>query len=220
MFKLLKKTLILTGGYIDLSFAKQFIENYKFDYIICADHGLVAANSLNITPNAIVGDFDSTDANILEQYKKNEDIYIRSFKPEKDYTDTEIAVDMAIDVDSTEVVIIGATGSRIDHMLANIGLLIKFLQKDISAYIIDKNNKLYLINKETVLVKEKTYGDYVSLIPVTEAVMGVTLKGFKYPLNNHKLVKEESLGISNEIIDDEARISMTCGTLLVIEAQD
>ncbi len=220
MFNLSKKTLIITGGHIDFTFAKQFINDYKFDYIICADHGLVAANSLLITPNAIVGDFDSADASILEQYKNDDNIYIRSFKPEKDYTDTEIAVDLAIEIGSTEVVILGATGSRIDHMLANIGLLIKFLQKDIAAYIIDKNNKLYLINKETVIEKEKLYGEYISLIPITDIVMGVTLKGFKYPLNNHKLVKEESLGISNEIIEDVARISMTSGTILVIEAQD
>lgn len=220
MFKLLKKTLILTGGHIDLTFAKHYISNFKFDYIICADHGLVAAHSLGITPNAIVGDFDSTDVSVLDQYKHNSDIFIRTYQPEKDYTDTEIALDMAIEVKSTEITLLGATGSRIDHMLGNIGLLIKCLKENITAHIVDKNNKLYVINMETILKKDNMYGDYVSLIPMTDEVLGVSLQGFKYPLNNHRLVKEETLSISNEVIEEEARITMSSGVLLVVESQD
>lgn len=215
-----KKTLIITGGQVDIAFAEQFVKAQTFDYIIAADHGLMIAKRLQIIPDAIVGDFDSIDVSVLEQFKQNKNINICEFKPEKDDTDTEIAINLAIEMKSNEVAILGATGNRIDHTLANIQLLKKFNIHNIAAYLIDANNKIYMIEEGIRLQKRETFGHYVSLLPISEAVENVTLIGFKYPLLRHTLIHGESLGISNEIVEEEASISFTSGTLLVIEAQD
>lgn len=224
-----KKTLIITGGYTDPIFAKEFMDKEKFDFIIAADSGLEILYKLKRNPNIIVGDFDSVNPQILSYYKENnnynenniyKEIEICTFLAEKDYTDTEAAIHTAIEHGSTEIALLGATGNRIDHMISNIHLLLILLKKNIKAYIIDNYNKCYLAENNITLQKDKIFGKYISLIPVTQEVVDVTLLGFKYPLTKHKLKKEESLGISNEIIDEKATISFTAGILLIIEAQD
>lgn len=78
----------------------------------------------------------------------------------------------------------------------------------------------YLVNTEKTLEKDKVYGKYISLIPLTSTVEGLTLTGFKYPLNDYTLPIGTSLGISNEIIGDIAHIEMKNGILILIESKD
>ena len=107
-----------------------------------------------------------------------------------------------------------------DHALANIHILKDALETNIPCQIIDEHNQIYLINKEMTLEKDKVYGKYVSLIPLTSTVEGLTLTGFKYPLNEYTLPIGTSLGISNEIIEDRAYIKMKKGILIAIESKD
>ena len=107
-----------------------------------------------------------------------------------------------------------------DHALANIHILKDALEANIPCQIIDGYNRIYLINAEKTLEKDKVYGKYISLIPLTSTVEGLTLKGFKYPLNRYNLPIGTSLGISNEIIEDIAHIEMEKGILIVIESKD
>lgn len=107
-----------------------------------------------------------------------------------------------------------------DHAIANIHILKDALESEILCQILDEHNRIYLINKEMTLEKEKIYGKYVSLIPLTSTVEGLTLTGFKYPLNNYDLPVGTSLGISNEMIEDRAHIKMEKGILIVIESRD
>lgn len=214
------KTLIVTGGRIELEFARAFLKENTFDLVIAADHGLLTVKELGIHPDIIVGDFDSIDPAVLIPYEKDQTTKIFKFRPEKDDTDTEIAIKQAIQANSTETAILGGTGSRIDHMISNIQLLLQFLPEDRKAYLIDKNNKIYLTRKNIVLSKKEMYGPYISLLPMSEEVQNVTLKGFKYPLCRHRLVQGGSIGISNEILEDTAEITFSEGTLLVIEARD
>ena len=107
-----------------------------------------------------------------------------------------------------------------DHAIANIHILKDALEANIHCQILDRYNRIYLINKSIQLEKDKVYGKYVSLIPLTSTVEGLTLTGFKYPLNNYTLPIGTSLGISNEIIDNTAHIEMKKGILIVIESKD
>lgn len=107
-----------------------------------------------------------------------------------------------------------------DHAIANIHILKDALEAEIPCQILDEYNRIYLINKEMTLSKDKAYGKYVSLIPLTSTVEGLTLTGFKYPLNNYTLPIGTSLGISNEIIEKTAHIEMKKGILIVIESKD
>ena len=105
-------------------------------------------------------------------------------------------------------------------MLGNVCLLGIGLEENIDIFLLDKNNKIRMIDKELSIEKEKQFGKYVSLIPFGGNVEGLTLKGMKYPLDNYNLGGFNSLGISNEIVDDTALITFEKGVLLVIESRD
>ena len=188
--------------------------------IIAGDRGLEALYQLKIIPNHVVGDFDSVSAEILEFYKKQSQITFHTFNSEKDNTDTDIALQLAIGLKSSRITIMGALGKRMDHALANIHILKDALEANIPCQILDEHNRIYLINKEMTLEKDKVFGKYVSLIPLTSTVEGLTLTGFKYHLNDYTLAIGTSLGISNEIIGDIAHIKMNKGILIVIESRD
>ena len=188
--------------------------------IIAGDRGLEALYQLKIIPNHVVGDFDSVSPEILEFYKKQSQIIFHTFHAEKDNTDTDIALQLAIRLKSSKITIMGALGKRMDHAIANIHILKDALEANIPCQMIDEHNRIYLINKEMTLEKEKIYGKYVSLISLTSTVEGLTLTGFKYPLHDYTLPIGTSLGISNEIIADTASIEMKNGILIVIESRD
>ena len=188
--------------------------------IIAGDRGLEALYQLKIIPNHVVGDFDSVSPEILKFYKKQSQIIFHTYHAEKDNTDTDIALQLAIKLKSSRITIMGALGRRMDHALANIHILKDALEANIPCQMIDEHNRIYLINKEMTLEKDKVYGKYVSLIPLTSTVEGLTLAGFKYPLHDYTLPIGTSLGVSTEIIENIAHIKMDKGILIVIESRD
>ena len=156
----------------------------------------------------------------MQFYQNNPKVIFHSYHPEKDYTDTDIALKLAIQLNSSSITIMGALGKRMDHALANIHILKDTLELGIPCQILDCYNKIYLVKDPKTLYKNKTYGKYISLIPLTSTVNGVTLNGFKYPLKDYTLKIGESLGISNEIVDNVATIEIKQGILIVIESID
>lgn len=213
------KTLIVSGGNVEDKLFKEINLNNQFNYIIASDRGLEVLDKFNIKPNYIIGDFDSIDKKILEKYVNNEDIVIKRLNPEKDYTDTHMAIKLATELDSNEISIIGAIGTRIDHTIANIHVLKETLDKNIECRVIDSRNEIQLINKKTVLKADKNY-KYISLIPLTTKVEGINLKGFKYQLSNATLEIGHSLGVSNEQLEDYAEIDLKEGILILIKSKD
>lgn len=212
------KTLIVSGGNIEKDFFDEIYLNNKFDYIIASDRGLEVLDEFDIKPNYIIGDFDSIDKKILNKYI-NTDIEIKELNPEKDYTDTHMAIKLAIELNSKQITIVGAIGTRIDHTIANIHVLKETLDNNIECKIMDERNEIQLINKRTTLEKEKKY-KYVSLIPLTSKVEGLTLKGFKYKLSNETLEIGHSIGVSNEQVEEYAQIDLKEGILILIKSKD
>ena len=220
-----KVGLILTGGFIELELLQEFLMTHEVLWVIAVDKGLMSAYALSLPVDRIVGDFDSVDRSALDKYK--EGIFgkvpdVITLCPEKDMTDTQVALEWAVSQSSDleEIVLLGATGSRMDHVIANMNLLKIPLYNHVKACILDKNNKIYLENESFFITKSNLYGSYISLLPFTEKVTGLTLKGFKYPLKNHTLTQGNSLGVSNEILDEKASVTMDSGILLVIESKD
>lgn len=211
------KTIIITGGNINEEFIKNEISKGNYKNIIAVDKGLEILDTCKIRPNYIIGDFDSLNENILEKYINDSSIKIIKLNPEKDFTDTHMAIKLAIELQSTEITIIGAIGTRIDHTLANIHILKEPLEKNIKCNILNENNNITLINKTTIVKKEYPY---ISLIPLTTKVEGVTLKGFKYTLNEATMKIGESVGVSNEQIDKDGIIEIKEGILVVIQSKD
>lgn len=120
---------------------------------------------------------------------------------------------------STKITIIGAIGTRIDHTIANIHILKEALDKNIKARIINQNNEIWLINKDEEIEKSDQY-KYISVIPLTNTVTGLTITGMKYPLKNYTLSIGNSLGISNEQIEKKATIQLKTGILIIIKSRD
>lgn len=187
---------------------------------MAADAGMEALYRIKIQPDIIVGDFDSVDADILEYYRQQEQIDICALNPEKDDTDTEFAIREAIRRGADEITVIGGTGTRLDHVLGNIMLLGIGLEKGVDIQLLDPNNRIRMIDKPLTIDKKEQYGKYVSLIPYSEQVSNVTLKGFKYSLDNYTMGGFNSLGVSNEIVEPEASIDLSAGQLLVVESRD
>ena len=216
----MKRCLILTGGRLDPAFAGSFLQKEKFNRVIAVDGGLKVTKVLGLVPDVNVGDFDSADPSVLAFYRKMEHIVWEVHQPEKDDTDTELALKRAMAMGAEEIVILGATGGRLDHMIGNIQLLYPCLQKGIRACIVDSQNRLYLIDGETVFKKDSVWGKYISFLPFTQEVTGITLKGFKYPLENKDICTGTSLCISNELTEEEGVITFSDGVLMAVESHD
>jgi len=212
-------TLIVSGGNINEELINEIFLNNKFDNIIACDKGLEELDKCSILPTCIIGDFDSINKTILDKYINKENIEITRLNSEKDYTDTHVAIKKAIQLKSTNVVIIGAIGTRIDHTLANINVLNELLDSNIDGRIIDSNNEIRLLKNKTVIEENNSY-KYVSLLPLTTSVKGITLNGFKYPLENATLNIGHSVGISNEQICKNASIDIKEGILILIRSRD
>ena len=213
-------TLIISGGNINSEFALEFYKIKAWTKVIGVDKGLEFLYKNEIMPTDIVGDFDSLSPDILEYYLKQKNIKTHRFQPEKNATDTQIAIEIAVAYESREIYVLGGMGSRVDHTLANIQILSIPLEKKIPAFLINENNKVFLIDKDISLEKEDQLGNYISLLPLTTLVTGVTLKGVKYPLHNHTITSNDSLGVSNEFDSQTANIELEEGILIVIQSKD
>ncbi len=216
---MIQKILIITGGPIDENFLKSLIKRERYSLILAADKGLLSADRLKLPVDYILGDFDSVPLDVLSKYE-DKSIPIQSFPQKKDKTDTQIAFEMALEKKPSGIDMVGATGSRMDHTISNIDLLIYAMNQNIDARILDANNCIYLRNKSFLIKKEEQYGDFISLLSFSYQVKGLRLYGFMYPLDGITLTAGSSLGISNRLVEDEGRVEFEEGILAVFETKD
>ncbi|MCI8505243.1 MAG: thiamine diphosphokinase [Lachnospiraceae bacterium] len=214
------KVVIVTGGDVEPSSAAGFLRTYGEAYVVAVDGGLSQTEKLGLMPDCIVGDFDTVSGPLLDDYRKR-GIPFETHRPEKDYTDTELALLYSLSLPGvTEIVILGGLGRRFDHALANVQVLLHPLKKGVPCRIVDAYNRISLADHPLELERSKVWGRYISLIPFTEQVKGVTLTGFKYPLKEATLIQGASIGISNELISEQGKIFFREGILVYIESKD
>ncbi|MCI9487944.1 MAG: thiamine diphosphokinase [Lachnospiraceae bacterium] len=214
------KIVIVAGGDVDPSSAAGFLGDYGADCVIAVDGGLERTERLGLTPDCIVGDFDTVSRPVLDRYRKM-GIPFEAHKPEKDYTDTELALTYGLSLPGvSEIAILGGLGRRFDHALANVQILLHALKKRIPCSIVDACNRISLLDGPVDLERSRIWGRYISLIPFTERVTGITLTGFKYPLKEAVFTQGGSLGVSNELIAERGRISFREGILIYVESRD
>lgn len=214
------KVAIVTGGSICKEFVEERLKSTSYDEIIAVDRGAEFFLESHFFPGYIVGDFDSIAPGILETLQQKHQTKIERHSSIKDETDTELAMRLAMSLGADYIEIYGATGTRMDHVLGNIQLLKMALDQWVHCHIIDENNRISMIRESMVIRKDQQYGEYVSLIPFTSCVKGLTLRGMKYPLNRYTLTCGLARGVSNEIVDAVAEIELEEGILLVIESKD
>ena len=219
----MKDTIIVSGGNIHIDFALDFLKKNKTENtcLIAADRGVEFFMGTDLEPDVAVGDFDSLSAEGAKYMETLKHTEIRRLKPEKDDSDTQSAANYAIEQGTERIMILGATGNRIDHLMANFGLLMLGKIKQVQIVLVDAYNYMSLIESGMILKKEEQFGKYVSFFPIEGEVTGLTLKGFKYPLNSYTLKVEDSgLTVSNEISDPEAEVTFETGKLLMIMSRD
>ncbi len=219
----MKKAYLIAGSILKEKFARNILKNkQKEDKIISIDKGLKILDKINIKPDIIIGDFDSIDKITLSKYLNNNNINIKKFPVDKDYSDTELAIKLTLDLEYKELIILGALGKRMDHTLSNIYSLVKYSSSDINIYLIDEFNKIYIKNNDFEINKSQQYGKYISFYPIEEEIESFSLEGFKYNLKNVNLNKyiTPSLSLSNEILENIAKVYINNKKLLVIESKD
>lgn len=209
------RVLIFTGGRLG-SWALDGIKPQ--DYLIGADRGALFLVNQGLQPDAAIGDFDSVTKEEQELIRINSGHFFSCDPLDKDYTDTELAFDHAAKLHPSEIVLLGALGTRFDHSLANVHLLLKARSLHIPCTIKDEFNEIILTDSK-VQVSAKGY-THVSLLPLTPEVTGITLDGFLYPLHEAALIMGQSLGISNVPVAENAQIRIRTGLLLVIRSKD
>lgn len=214
------KILIITGGSVEISFAAAFLKEYKYDMLMAVDRGIESFARLNIIPDMLIGDFDSADKDMIAPFLDDREVDVIRHKPEKDETDTELAIDKAIELKASEIDILGASGTRLDHTIGNIHCLYRALVNGVKCVIWDEHNRIELIDSYLCINKKDMYGKYVSFIPFTNTVTGLTLKGFKYNLDKYTLEYGKSIGISNEISDEKAYVELDSGILIYFQTKD
>lgn len=182
------------------------------DYVICTDGGYDIAMEQGVCPDLLLGDFDSIKCQIPEN------VEIKRFRPEKDYTDLDLAMKTAVESGFSELEILGGMGGRLDHTVANIQLLSHYNDYFDSLVMLDGKNKCFIISSKKVsnFVIKKEDNSYFSLFSLSEKCTGISIKGAKYPLYNHTLTRTFPLGVSNEFIEKSTAISIKDGTLLVV----
>lgn len=216
----MKTTVIISGGSLENDFALAFLKEHSYEYLVGADSGIEFLRANGIEPTHIVGDFDSTGKEALSFFEEKQNIEIRRFNPHKDFTDTQLALDLALELGSGRVYILGCFGTRIDHVLANVRILRMALERGAECFLCDARNRVRLTDRSITLQKQGQYGKYVSLFALSGEVTGLTLKGFCYPLTDYTMKSEDSIGVSNEIKDREAQILFKSGKLVIVESRD
>lgn len=203
--------LIIAAAYEDdISYIKSIYEEKKPQWVICADGGILKAESLKIPVKYHMGDFDSS----MER-KECEKI---KYSGEKDWSDTESALYKALELGADKVILTGALGGRADHCISNLCALLNPDFKDMEILICDSQNIISAVRSSRVSMPKGF--KYMGIVPIDDKLEGVTLRGVKYPLEGATLYRYESLGISNEILSEKADIIIENGRGLLIFSKD
>lgn len=211
----MKALLILNGEKVNITTMLKLKE--ECDFILSADGATDYCTELGIVPDLVIGDLDSISLKTLDILRAKK-VPINIFPVKKDKTDSQLSIEYLMDMGATEITIVGAVGSRIDHSLANILMLKTIKDRGLKGKIVDNNNTIFLIDDELALDRLKGY--FVSIIPIHLKGAVVSLKGFEYNLFKVKIDFASTHGISNFIIENKGYIKIHEGECLVIVAKD
>ncbi|UQZ37145.1 thiamine diphosphokinase [Paenibacillus sp. PK3_47] len=209
------RVVIVAGGELSEDCLRLLDEG---DFVIGADRGALFLVSHGITPDISVGDFDSVSPEDVIRIEQGSKEIISCDPVNKDLTDSEMALELALEQQPESILITGVTGTRMDQTLASIQMMTRALQRQVSCSIVDAHNYITLTGSHA-LVLDRGY-TYVSLLPLTPEVTGITLQGFLYPLENATLKLGQSLAVSNRLLGESGIVTIESGLLLIIQSND
>jgi thiamine pyrophosphokinase len=194
-------------------------EIHSGDVLAGADRGALFLLKHGYRADIAIGDFDSVNAEEKEEIRRCSGSFQECDPVMKDWTDMEMALHWALEQRPREIVLLGGLGTRFDHSLANIHLLQTARLAGTACRIVDEHNEIILMERYHKLTRNTRF-THVSLLPLSMEVMGITLLGFRYPLQDATLKLGDSLGISNVLDAEEGEIFTKEGLLLVIRSAD
>lgn len=201
------RAYIFGGAHIQ-DYSKINIEKNAF--IICADSGLKHVQNLKLVPSCILGDFDSYDGDISYT-----NVEVIKYPKEKDDTDLMIAVKYAIEKKYDDIIIYGALGQRLDHTFASVQTLNYIYEKGLTGVLVGDND-IVMIQKKGICKYSKKEDYYFSVFNMSGEFTLVNMDGFKYNVHEASISNFFPIGVSNEILSEEANIEVLSGELLII----
>lgn len=188
---------------------------------IGADRGTLHILRAGIIPDAAVGDFDSVSEEEMQQIE-SANCLIERRPPEKDETDTELALALACSWKPEKIILTGVTGGRLDHMFSALQLLVRHVvvMDAVQLTILNRQNELTLLQEGTHHVQRDDRFPYVSFFSVTESVRGITLSGMKYEVDAEGICLGDTRFTSNEIVRASCTISIGAGICLMVRSSD
>jgi thiamine pyrophosphokinase len=207
----MKCVILANGDHGDVNSYKWLLN--EADIILCADGGANYAYEMGVTPTYIVGDMDSILPAVTDYYKE-QGVEFRRYPQRKDFTDTQLILALAEELNADEIVFLGSLGRRLDHTLSNIYCGAELALKGKKVWHYTTNYSAYLVSKEITINGE--VGNIVSVLVLTDQAKGVYEEGFEYPLKNAILEKWNPYAISNVLTKNEGVIKIREGLLLVI----
>ena len=182
--------------------------------VIAADSGAARLAAIGIQPHAVIGDFDSIDPAELWRLRSG-GVEIVEHPAPQERTDADVAIELAVQRGARSLIVLGAFGgARIDHTLGNLSLLAHPALRAIPTWAVDGWSALTILRGDGI--REMHFhghpGDYVSIIPISDHVTGVSAVGLRWPLSNAALERGRSQSISNELLHDRAVIQLRAGT--------
>lgn len=162
------------------------------EFIVAVDGGIVVTATQNLIANIAIGDFDSVDIDRFSSaYEKK-----ITFPQEKNASDLELAIEYIAEMNFSRIEIYNGSGNRLDHFMAIIRVMVKY--SDLNIHLLDNSNDIFIITKSLGLIKDKY--KYISFFAIEDNT-NITLKGFKYDLDNYCLDVDDSICLSNEIVE-------------------
>ena len=208
-----KIVIFANGPSIDPLENRQYID--PDDIIICADGGAVYARELDIMPHHLVGDFDSLDNRIVEKLRAA-GVAIEQHPVNKDKTDLELALETAATYPPQELLVLTGLGGRMDQLLGNINLLAGRAWPFTRISMADGEQRAWVLTGPDAITLAGEAGDVLSVIPFGGGITGLDIIGVKWPLRNKQVSWGSTLTLSNEIIEQQAKVVIKEGIALVI----
>lgn len=207
----MKCVVLANGEYGDeLEPYREIVE--QADCILCADGGANYAFSLQVVPDCIIGDMDSIAGEVRDHFSRLE-VPIKKYPRQKDFTDTQLALSEAEARGAEEIILIGSLGKRLDHTLSNLYGCMDLAVKGIKISHYTYDMQVHLVTGELQL--KGNPGDVVSVLVLSDRALGVSEKGFEYPLQKAALTKGNPFAVSNLMVGKDATITVDEGVLAV-----
>ncbi len=183
--------------------------------VIAADSGVELALQLGLPVSVVVGDMDSASAEALDEAERS-GARIDRHPKDKDATDLELALDLALADGATSIVVIGGDGGRVSHFLGNAALVGSAKYGDIAMTWLLPGTEVHVVNPRRPVAVVGHPGDLLSLLPLGGACRGVTATALRWPLEGDDLASSGTRGMSNEMLSDQTDLTVEQGTLLAI----